>query len=209
MLGRRSVDDPGEFGIFDIIRGFGRGMRLVRLAILMVFGIPILMCVGVGMFYVWMFGNGDVNVLAGADPTKVYVDGKFLADVPANGHHKFDVPQGKHTIKFESASGTVEQAVDVGSGLDRKFVGAGKDACYAELDVTEFYFEGGVHALPTVYKRFHGDEDVDLRANTVYAEDELPAKLDDHEHEYMMFSVPCESLALDDPSLVANLGYTL
>jgi len=194
--------------MFDLLKGFGRGVRLLRLAILVVFGLPILVCGAIALGYTWMFGEGDVHVMAGVEPTKVYLDGQVVADLQPGEDETVSVGQGSHTIRYETASGTVDVPADVASGLTNEFVGAGKDACYVELDVTDFYYKSTKQKLPTVYKKFHGDEVVNA-SGAVFSEAALPSQIDDNGTEYLILGVACEELAADDAQVVAALGYSL
>jgi hypothetical protein len=189
------------------MRSLFHGLRLFRLALAVVIGVPVMLCVGVGALYTWLFGAGQLEVLAPRDQDlTVLVDGAPAATVPAGQHRRVSLPQGGHDVRFSVGGRELApQSIDVASGFDRWFDVGDPDRCFADLDVTEAFYGD---EPPTVEARFHGDQPYDLPAGALFSEDELPKEIREHEHVRMVLELPSCALADGpEPELLAALGF--
>jgi hypothetical protein len=193
--------------MFDFLGSMRRGLGMVRLVIAVVIGVPVLICVGIGAFYTWLFGAGSVHVMA---PTfaaaTVLVDGNVAAALDAGEHMELSVAQGAHKVTVKTDAGSADVDIDVASGFTELFVGGPNDRCFADLDVTDFYYEGTPRP-PTIEQRWHGDRPYSPHSSTVYAEAALPKEISEHSHEYMVMEIPCDAMDAPEAQLVADLGF--
>lgn len=166
----------------------------IRLILLVVFGVPMMLCLAVGSFFVWLVGDGSIDVLAPPDGgVDVWVDGAQVASLKPGEHRRVDIPQGDHRVRFVyGGEERSEQPLDVNSGFDRWFLVGDANRCFAVLDVTEVVY--GDAKRPVLEDRFRGDAPHEVPAGVKYDVDDLPERIKKRDKQRLLQEIPCELL---------------
>jgi len=138
----------------------------------------------------WLFGQGEIHVLAGEDTVTVQMDGLDLGQVEGMAVGRFHVDQGEHDLVITDAEGQVQEVtVDVGGWTEVVVTSAGR--CMADLDVTDGIYNSS-EADWTV-KDWHGAGGVaDMPSNGGTSFVDLPEEIDQYDRARLLVSVPCE-----------------
>ncbi|GDX82044.1 hypothetical protein LBMAG42_38550 [Deltaproteobacteria bacterium] len=141
----------------------------IRLIIVLVIGVPLAICGGIGAAFNYMMGDGMLTLWSPVDAMIVVVDGGAPVALAAGEHKGITLTQGKHKLKAQTFLGTLESEVEITNGFDHFFWGGAKELCYVRANVTDFYYsKSGTSKLKA---KFHGDEFVDVSSDYFSPED--------------------------------------
>ena len=178
-------------------------LRKIRLALLLVFGVPSLMCVGGVAVWNTLFGVVEVHVLG---PATVTVDGATSHSTTEYQALSFEVDQGQHTLQIVTESGASEVSKDFDSAWDEWLLPS-PGQCFIQLDVTETFYAYGTPEDPLIEAR-HGDGAlIELPTEWAFFEDDLPYEVNEHAEVYMFIDVDCPMLQRSDAELLADFGF--
>ncbi len=178
------------------------GLRKLRMILLLVFGVPSLLCVGGVAVWETLFGEVTVAVLG---PATVWIDGELAATVTDYEALQVELPQGAHTLKIQTELGAAELSADLDSAWDSWLLPS-PGQCFLQLDVTDTYYGYGESEDPFIKAR-HGDGAlIELPANWAFFEDDLPESISEHAQAYLIIDLPCDRIQDSDADLLAEMG---
>jgi hypothetical protein len=153
-----------------------------------------------------LFGNGAVTVIAPAGASvSVVADDVELGAVPAGGHARFNLGQGKHTVALTATSGSVAtHTIDIGSGAFDQVLPVGEQ-CFVHLDVTRHWYEDGKPLSGVLVEgTFSGGTPFDLPTGVHFATGDLPAELAEGHQAELLLELPCVALAEPKDTMIAR-----
>jgi hypothetical protein len=192
------VNDNGLFGTFF------RLLRMGRLAILLFFGLPILACVGIGLFVQAAFGKGTFIAFTADAAATVLVDARSY-DLGPNSHQRIELSQGQHHVTVTTAGKTLDARFTIDSGLDTKIVAASADTCFAAVDVGGVFYEGK-KSTPSVAARMKPGIPMDGSGSYYFDVEDLPDKVGEHESVNLVLPLDCAKIGGSDEDVVAGTG---
>jgi hypothetical protein len=176
--------------------------------LVLVFGVPSMLCVGSAVVYGIFWGEVKVAVLAPAD-SEVRLDiGQVHSEViPAGEHRVLEIAQGEYPTYVEASGKAMELTLDLGNGFDA-FLIVLPEQCMAQVDVTEIFY-GGASDAPHIEARHTGPSVVDYPWSSAgFDPDSMPYSIYENGSAYMFQELPCELLELEDAELMAALGWS-
>ena len=183
-------------------------LRVARTVMLVIFGVPSMLCVGSAVVYGIFWGEVKVAVLAPAD-SEVRLDiGQVHSEViPAGENRLLEIAQGEYPSYVEANGRAMELTLDLSNGFDA-FLIVLPEQCMAQVDVTEFFY-GGASDAPHIEARHTGPGVVEYPWSTSgFDPDSMPNSIYEHASAYMFQELPCEMLELEDAELMAALGWS-
>jgi hypothetical protein len=177
-------------------------LRKIRMVLMLVFGVPALLCVGGVAVWETLFGAVTVHALG---PATVWVDGEEVVAIHDYDEVSFEVAQGQHTIRILGPSGAAEVTRDLDSAWD-DWLFPSPDQCFLQLDVTDTFYGAGASEQPFIEAR-HGDGAmIELPAAWAFFSDDLPSSIGEHSHAFLFLDLPCDRIQDDEAVLLAELG---
>lgn len=187
---------------------FRQHMNTLRTILVLLFGVPSLLCVGGVVIHGIFWGEVKVVVLAPPEtPARLDIGTEISETVPAGDYTILEVAQGEYPTYVEAGGAAMELTLDLSNGFDA-FLIVLPEQCMAQVDVTDFFY-GGRNDDPHIEARIQGPKVVDYPWSTAgFDPDSLPSSIYDGSSVYMFQQLPCEMLALEDDALMAALGWS-
>lgn len=186
---------------------FRQHMHTLRTVMVLLFGLPCLLCVGGVVIHGIFWGEVKVVVLAPPDsPARLDVGTEISETIPAGEHRILEIAQGEYPTYVEGNGAAMELTLDLSNGFDA-FLIVLPEQCMAQVDVTEIFY-GGRSDAPHIEARLEGPKVVDYPWSTsAFDPDSLPTSVYESSSAYLFQQLPCEMLSLEDEALMAALGW--
>jgi hypothetical protein len=181
-------------------------LRKLKTILLLVFGTPALLCVGGAVISETFWGDATVAIVAPLDQgLHVEVIGQVNFDLEPGEHRVWEMPQGQQVLTATPTGGNpVQTELDLGSGFDG-FMVLLPDQCFAQVDVTDWYYEGN-NDEPHIEETFEGGQVIEYPwASAGFDEDGLPYSINEHGAAYLFVQMPCEMVDMPEQHLMTVL----
>ncbi len=187
---------------------FRQTMNTLRTILVLLFGVPSLLCVGGVAIHGIFWGEVKVVVLAPPEsPARLDIGTEISETIPAGEHRILEVAQGEYPTYVEGSGAAMELTLDLSNGFDA-FLIVLPEQCIAQVDVTDVFY-GGSNDAPHIEARIQGPKVVDYPWSTSgFDADSLPSSVYESSSVYMFQQLPCEMLSMEDAELMAALGWS-
>ena len=140
--------------------------------------------------YTWMFGEGEIHVVAGENSATVLMDGQPLGEVSALTTARFHVAQGGHELTITDDETGEAQTLSVSVGGWTEVIVTTPGQCMADLDVTDGIYNSS--EAEWRLKGWHGPGEIaSMPSNGGTSFQDLPEEIDQYARARLLVAVPC------------------
>lgn len=185
-----------------------RKLRILETILLVLFGIPSMLCVGSAVIYGIFWGEVKVAVVAPPESDLELQIGQIHSEtIPAGEHRVLELAQGQYPLSASAGGQTMQSTLDLSNGFDA-FLVVLAEQCLVQVDVTEIFY-GGSSDVPHIEARFTGPSIVEYPwSSSGFHPDSMPYSISESGSAYMFQQLPCELLSLEDEALMGVLGWS-
>lgn len=185
-----------------------RKLRVLRTVLLLIFGVPSMLCVGSAIIYGIFWDEVKVAVLAPPEADLSLEIGQVHSEtIPAGQHRVLEIAQGEYPLSASAGGQTMQTTLELGNGFDA-FLIVLPEQCIAQVDVTEIFY-GGASDAPHIEARLTGPTIAEYPWSTAgFDSNSMPHSIYENASAYMFQQLPCELLELEDEELMEVLGWS-